>query len=162
VSQSAVRPSRRAFVLGGGLALVLGAGAGGLAEVLRRAAPVAGTPEAQPALVAAVTAEQDLVAALDAAMTAQPSLRPVLTPIRANHMAHEQALRSVLPQQASPSPRTSPPVSPSPQTSRQALRAIESAASRTAAARALQLRGAPAALLASIAACEATHAELLS
>lgn len=161
-STAGPRPSRRTFVVAGGFALVLGAGGSGLAEVLRRTSRVTGRPQPPPALVAAVAAEEERIAAVDAALAAEPSLRAALQPIRANHLAHAQALRSLLPRSSGPSVARSTTPPPPPAPGRAALRSAESAASRAAAARALQLTGGAATLLASIAACEATHAELLS
>jgi hypothetical protein len=85
----------------------------------------------------------------------------VIAQARADHAAHLHALRRV--QASLPKPAHRPArqkVHGTPRTQAQ-LRAAETAASVTAAKRAAGLDGAVAVLLASIAACEATHAELL-
>jgi hypothetical protein len=94
--------------------------------------------------------------------------------VHRDHLAHERALAALVSADgsdaraagsSSPSPSPSPSRSDSPHTrppTRAALRAGESAAATRAAALATTLSGPGAAVLASIAACEATHAELLS
>jgi hypothetical protein len=167
------RASRR-VVLVGGVAAVLAAGVGG-ALVGRSHRPTRPAPAAKvhhvavPAVVAgALGAEQRLLAGVDAALAAGsagsggPTDTGVLRQIRADHLAHLTALRGALPRGATqPTPGNS--VSPSGSASGTAtLRAAESAAAQAAAARANQADGALAPLLASIAACEASHVELLT
>lgn len=162
-STAGAGPSRRAFLAAGALTVVVGAAGGAVAEVLRDGTPVRGTPRAPDALRVAVTAEQERIGALDAALSgagAAPgsTAAALLMAIRANHVAHEQALRSLLPQ---PQAGAAPPFA-GPAPSRASLAAAEAAAGRAAAAAALGLTGGAAALLASIAACEAAHAQVLS
>jgi hypothetical protein len=105
-------------------------------------------------LGAAVAAETRLIAAIDAAD--DPT---ALAHLRADHVAHREALQGAV-QLAGGTPAVIAPVT-SPTLTLTQLAQVESAASTAAAAAALQLVGRDAALLASIAACEASHAELL-
>jgi hypothetical protein len=87
----------------------------------------------------------------------------MLGQLRADHVAHRDALLAALDEAlgaTSPRPTAAPPAAGS--LTRAELRVAEQAASAQAAAHAAQLAGRDAALLASIAACEAGHAELLS
>lgn len=149
--------SRRWF-LAGGAAVLLGGGAGVLGEVLHETSPAPATP-APGALGSAFEAERVLLATVDA-MAVPHENREVLAQIRADHAAHLHALRRLL--ATYPPSRKLPtgPGSGQPRTLAQ-LRGVESQAAVGAAQRAAQLDGAAAALLASIAACEAGHAELL-
>jgi hypothetical protein len=72
------------------------------------------------------------------------------------------ALRSAVDAYPAPAPSVSPTPERSGASSRPELLAAEQAAARDAAAESAALRGADAALLASISAAESTHAELLS
>lgn len=150
-------PTRRWF-LAGGLAVLAGAGTGVGAEYLH--ASTAAPPTKPPAaMVAAAAAERALIADLDATTGGTPDVRRSIVQIRADHAAHLVALTSVLSRYRAPA--TSP--SPAPGTPRTLaqLRTAEQRASVAAGRRAAALDRSPAALLASIAACEATHAELL-
>jgi hypothetical protein len=161
------RGTSRRWFLAGGLAVLAGGGAGVGAEFLRerpgRRTPPAGPPAV---LVDAVAAERRLIADLDATTGGDPAVRAIIRQARADHVAHLAALRGVVATYGRGAPSGS--VSPSgtstgpgrPQTGSQ-LRAAEQRASAAAAARAARLAGGQATLLASIAACEATHAELL-
>jgi hypothetical protein len=80
--------------------------------------------------------------------------------LRADHAAHLRALRRLLATYPSAPKTPSSPGPAQPRTLGQ-LRGVEHQAAVDAAKRASALDGAAAALLASIAACEATHAELL-
>ena len=157
------RTSRRGFLVGTGLA-VLGAGGGVTAGMLVNRSPDEVDVPNPQTLLAAAEAERTLIAGIDAALAAQSSLRPVLRQVRADHAAHLAALSAavaVATGNASPSgspTRVRPPTAPG----RDLLRSAETAAAGAAAKRALTLTGRDAALLASISACEATHAELLS
>jgi hypothetical protein len=162
------RPSRRAFLLGGGLAVVVGAGAGVGVEFWRdRPKPAAPQQHAPAALLAALDAEHELLAALDASLPAAGAAAPALRQLRADHVAHARALAAAVDEaggapvraKASASPTASP--APAPRSVAE-LRQAESDASRRAAEHAGALSGRDAALLASIAACEASHAELLA
>lgn len=158
-------PSRRAFLGAAGLVALVGAGGGAAAEVLRRGAPVPGSPRPPDALVAAIAAERERVQLLDAALAAPapPAPAALLSEIRANHLAHEQALRSLLPRPATAGAAPSASASPAgPAPDRAALARSEATAATDTAGRALSLAGGAAALLASIAACEATHAQVLA
>ena len=156
--------SRRALLAGGAAVLIAGAG-GGLAGVLatprRRPAP---EPAAPPALLAALEQERALLATLGAAA---PGTAPhdVLHQIRSDHLAHLDALRGAVAEAIYPAAHIPTP-SGTPSRHRRAgrneLRAAEQAAATAGGRRAERLHGAVAALLASIAACEATHAELLA
>lgn len=150
--------SRRWF-LAGGAAVLLGGGAGVLAEVLHEGSPTPASP-APAALVSAVDAERALIAALDAMPAGAHRSRAVVAQIRADHAAHLHALRRLLATYPQPAKTPGHPGFVQPRTLGQ-LRGVETHAARDAAQRAAALDGAAAALLASIAACEATHAELL-
>jgi hypothetical protein len=157
---------RRWFLAAGG-ALVLGAGAGIGVAVLRpadrRRPPRPERPPADliAALNAAVLAERALLADLAATTGGSAAVRQVIVQARADHTAHLQALRGV--QRSLPRPERHPPqhrLRGTPRTKAQ-LRSAETRAAHAAAKQAATLDGATSALLASIAACEATHAELL-
>jgi hypothetical protein len=147
--------TRRA-VLWSGLG-VAAAGAGAAAGVLLPARPPRPrTPAPQP-LLDALAAEQRLVAMHGAAVTDE-SLREPMALARADHLAHQEAIRAMVaafgPAAAAASlPALGPPT-------REVLHATETQAASTAQARAAALTGRAATVLASIAACEATHAEL--
>jgi hypothetical protein len=161
-------PSRRTFLISGGIAVVLGAG-GGVATELRRPGPRHKTPTPPPAnLVSALAAERSLIASIDASLRGTGASRDVLSQLRADHVAHEQALLGALALASDPE-APAPTPSPSPRTSTTVpaltdaqLRTAERRASSQAAVRAGRMTGRDATLLASIAACEATHAELLA
>jgi hypothetical protein len=158
-------PSRRAFLVGGGIAVVVGSGAGVAAELLQPE-PVKKRPPAPPAvLVAALAQERALIASLDVALAASGAPLATLTQVRTDHVAHEQALVAALSQAAGPgaaSPSPSPTRTTRPPALTTAeLQSAEKLASSRAAVRAAGMTGRNATLLASIAACEATHVELL-
>jgi Ferritin-like domain len=152
------RPSRRWF-LAGGVALVLGGGAGVLAEILHESSPPSPAPP-PAALSAAIEAERALLADLDATTGGSPHIRQLVAAVRADHAAHLSALRRTLRATTPVRPPHDVPVHGRPRTLAE-LRAAERKAAAVAAQHATALDGAAAALLASIAACEATHAELL-
>lgn len=149
--------SRRWF-LAGGAAVVLGGGAGVLAEVLHESSPAPAAP-APAALASAVEAERVLLATLDG-MKGGHQAPALLAQIRADHAAHLHALRRLLATYPRSISVPSHQGGAQPRTLAQ-LRGVENQAATDAAQRAAALDGAAAALLASIAACEATHAELL-
>lgn len=151
------RPSRRWF-LAGGLAVLAGGGAGVGAEYWRHRPP-APLPRPPALLLEAAAAERALIADLDATTGGAPSVRRLLTAARADHAAHLSALEDLLTAYRTPSPSPSP-VPGTPRTLAQ-LRSAEQQAATAAGTRADASSGARAALLASIAACEASHAELL-
>lgn len=152
--------SRRRFLLGSAAAIVA-AGGGGAAAALLHSRP-AQTPELAPQtptlLLAAVAAEEDLIAAIDAAGNAA-----ALAHLRADHVAHREALLGAvrLARRGSASPTPTSSSAPVPRLTLTQLGEAEAAAATAAAATASKLLGADAALLASISACEASHAELL-
>ena len=150
--------------------MVAGAGAGVGVEFWRDR-PKAAAPRrhAPAALRAALAAEHELIAGLDASLPAAGSAAAALRQLRADHAAHARALAAAVAEAggapagattaASGSAGTSPPP---PARSVAQLRQAETDASRRAAERAGALSGRDATLLASIAACEASHAELLA
>ena len=96
-------------------------------------------------------------------MQAVPAVRRLLGQARADHAAHLHALEQLVATYPTPAPSaTSTPAPAGTPRTLVALRSAESAAATASAERARRLTGGPAALLASIAACEATHAELLA
>jgi hypothetical protein len=137
-------------------------------------------------LTAAVAAERALLATADAAVAqAHGAEKRVLRAIRNDHAEHLAALTAAVRDDAFPAPAPGSSTSPTNTTpasssalpsalpstlaskptgriSSADVRKGEQRASRAAAARALHLSGRDAALLASIAASEATHAELLT
>src|SRR4051812_39744070 len=152
------RPRSRPWFRAGGLAVVAGAGAGVGAESLRDDSPP--LPPPPPAvLVQAAAAERALIADLTATTGGAPDVRLVIEQARADHQAHLAALDGLLAAYRKPSATASPPAG-TPRSQAQ-LRAAEVSAAAAAARRATGLTGARAALLASISACESTHAQLL-
>jgi hypothetical protein len=165
--RSAGDPSRRGFLVGSGVAVVLAGGIGAVAAVVTGKTSHSGTRANPPAdLLAAAEAERALIAAVDRAITNRSAPATRLTLIRSNHQAHLQALVAAA-ALAQPSAASTTPVTDSGSSSSATpvsaaqLAALEMDAARSAAATAAGLTGDDAALLASIAACEACHAELL-
>ena len=155
--------TRRWFLAGVG-AVLLGAGGGVAAEFARKQPKPPPNP-APAALVSAQAAEEKLLLDAQRARKSSGADAARLGQLESNHRQHLQALRTALSRYDPPLPRgkrqhfatgISGPLSVS------ALREAESSAAREGAARAGQLRGREATLLASIAACEATHVELLT
>jgi hypothetical protein len=148
---------------------MLGAGAvvaaGGIGTLVAAVQPrhqgATSRVEPPPTLTGALAREDALVAGLDATLHGDSALGARLLPLRDDHSAHAAALRSALAAYPTASPSPSPSAAPTAPTLT-ALRAAELAAARSAAEDSLALRGADAALLASISACEATHAEMLA
>jgi hypothetical protein len=167
MSRAAPRlPSRREVLVGGALVAL-----GGCLPDTEPAAP-ARSPEER--LRARVADEVDDLAARYAAVMARfPQGRPELSMLAAEHEAHVRALRgrgpASRPRSPSPSPSPSPsatgPAAPAvPETlaeARASLAVVERAASRRRGRQATGTGPELARLLASIAACEATHAALL-
>jgi hypothetical protein len=158
--------SRRAWL--GSAGLLAAAAAGGALVALIRPDAVSGHPPGAPGwLPAALAREQQLLHGIDAAIRADPTLGVRLTPLRADHTAHLQLLQGLssrygpTPAGGSGSSATRPTPTPTPTGVAGVLRA-ELAASRATAAAALTAAGGDAGLLASIAACEATHAVVLA
>jgi hypothetical protein len=158
--------SRRTVLVSAGVLVLAGAGgvtAGMMAPVHHPAVPA---PPA--ALAVALAAEDALIAGIDAAAP-EAATRQVLAQLRADHIAHQRVLTGMIGAATGHSYPPSPPATgsralaprPAPR-DRAALHAAEQQAARDGAARAARLRGTQAALLASIAACETSHAELLA
>jgi hypothetical protein len=124
------------------------------------AAPV---PDRTTEAIAALWAgEQALVARYRQVHARFPALRPVLRGALADHVAHTDALRAVLgPSTASPAPSgprpSVAPVAATPAAALADLAGAERAAAAAATAACLLAGGDTAALLASVAACEASH-----
>jgi hypothetical protein len=136
---------------------VLAAGAGAAAGALLPARAPRPSDRAPQQLLDAQSAEQRLIA-VQGTTSSDVSLRAPMAMARADHLAHLQAIRALLADFATGA-TTGPTPAPGAAT-REALRAAEAAAASAAAARAAALTGRAATVLASIAACEATHAEL--
>jgi hypothetical protein len=161
-------PARRTVL--GAVVLVAAAGGGaavGLERPLRK--PVLAPPAVPPAwLVAAIDREHQLIGALQSALASDPGTAATLNPVIDDHNAHLNALLALpgAPQpSAAPSAAASSPAAGSadaPAPSRATLAAAESAAAIAAAAQSAAQSGSSAVLLASIAACEATHGQWLS
>jgi len=157
--------TRRAL-LGAGVVVVAGGVGAGIAAGQPRHRPEEHRPSAPAELHAALDRELSLLAGLDAALHATPAPgapTTVLRAARADHTAHATALRSAIVAYPAPAASNTSPTAPlaaAPTVAQ--LRAAEIMAGRTAAGESAALTGADAALLASIAACEATHAELLA
>ena len=154
---------RRAMVTGA----VVAAGAAGAVLGTVRPVHVARTKLALPpaALTSALARERAMLAALDAALRADPSLPPGIAQIRDDHAAHAVALESAIgayPAYPSTAAASSGPSGAVAAQSATELRAAEQSAATLAAAESAGLRGADAALLASISAAESTHAALLT
>lgn len=159
----AARPRRsRRWFLAGGAAVVAGGGAGVAAGLLRPRSHRAARP-APAALIAAITAERELLSLASAAARSDPTVRVAAATVTGNHRAHLRALQSALAAYDRPParPAAAPSLTATPSVRAQ-LRLAERAAAGAAATRADQLTGSTATLLASIAACEASHAELLA
>jgi hypothetical protein len=150
-------PGRRAFLVGAGAAVVVGAGAGVACGFAWHKPEPAPPPPVPADLVAAIAAEAVLLATIDA--ITEPGESKLLAAVRADHVAHEAALRALVPKGSAPYevPKPAPAA-----TSRHELVGRERSASTQAARRAAAASGTLAVLLASISACEAGHVELLS
>ena len=148
---------------------VLVSGVSGLFVGCRRAnpgaapAPLAGAAGMDP-LVPDLADEQRLLNVYDSALHDHPELAGRLRPLRSNHAAHVAALRQAMglpaasqSTAASPSP---PPASPA--ATLATLRSLEHAAVLARAAAAVRASGGRAALLASLAACSASHEVMLT
>jgi hypothetical protein len=141
------------------------------------------TPAPADPLVAHLLAEQRFLASYDAVIAAHPSLAKRLTPLRADHAAHVAAMQrelGVVPPSASPSgsaapttpggepttpggePTETPTVPATPDGAVAMLRKAEHDAAADRAGGALVGTVTTAPLLASIAACEASHQAVLS
>jgi hypothetical protein len=101
-----------------------------------------------------------LAAAYDRAALAQPDLAERLAPLAADHRAHATELARVIGADA-PSAAPGASAAPDPGQTARELRAAEQNAARTATLSARTVPSERAALVGSIAACRATHAEAL-
>ena len=163
-------PSRRGLLIGGGVAIAAAVGGGVAAGI---ASSTKHSPHKLPFVAhvakdstAAVDAERTLLATVDSALVhAHGATKRLLRAIRDDHAEHLAALTAAVRNDAFPAhaPKASSST-PAPAGSVRVadVRKIEQRAARAAAARAMRLSGRDAALLASIAASEASHAELLS
>jgi hypothetical protein len=131
--------------------------------------PLSKKPDAHPSphpLTPVVAGTVALVDRYQATIAAVPSLAGRLQPLVADHRAHLDALRSAM-GLASPSPTPSGAASPStsvapdPAAALAALRTAEQAAQADAGRACLAAAAEHAALVGSIAACRATHVEVL-
>jgi hypothetical protein len=109
----------------------------------------------QPVLAEALA----LAAAYDRAVVAQPGLGNRLTPLAADHRAHATELAKVIGEKLPPAASAAPASDAAGTVA--GLRKAEQAAQKTAAVACRQAAAARAALVGSIAACRATHAEAL-
>jgi len=167
--RSAARPRGRRWFLGGLLGVLgvaAGAGAGvGIAVARRLPRPLPHRPPAD--LLAARAAESRLLAGVAAVQRRGGAPVVDLAQLRRDHEAHRAVIDAELSRfgPAAAAARTRAATSAGrPPDSLAALRTAERAAARAAAARAGRLAASDAPLatvFASIAACEATHAELL-
>jgi hypothetical protein len=180
--------SRRRLLAGTGLAVAgaltaagIGSAVAAITGLPRRddsnRSPATGSGPSGPApaaeLASALTRERQLlaqVADLIAATLPTDSAHSVLAVIRADHQAHAGAISALITESGArpaPAPTSSAssgsPTSPTPPGPTLAgHKSAEQAASDAAASDAARAHGAAAVLLASIAACEAGHAELIA
>ncbi|WP_375499933.1 ferritin-like domain-containing protein [uncultured Jatrophihabitans sp.] len=155
------RLPRRWFLAGGAAAVVAGGAGVGIGFLQPESKPP--LKPAPHALADALAAERELLAWAAAAIRRDPSLQAAAAELTSNHAAHLRALQAAL----SPYDTARPTPTPTPtftatSSARTQLRALERAAAASAATRAGLLTGPTATLLASISACESTHAELLT
>jgi hypothetical protein len=157
-------PSRRGFLIVGGLAVVA-AGGGVWWALSDDGAKSAAVPTALiDQLDAARTSEYALIVAVQVALKHPGPRAAALRQLHADHVDHATAIEALIADEMYPAKATRAPVSvyvPKGRIPIAQVRLDESGAARAAAARAAKLPGRAAVLLASIAACEATHAELL-
>ncbi|RFU39132.1 hypothetical protein DZF91_24015, partial [Actinomadura logoneensis] len=163
----AAAPSRRAL-LGGSAALALPALP--LLGGCRAVRPAKADTAALPVLVAAITAEQELVARYEAARSAHPDLAWLLDPVLAHHRSHLTVLRRhYVPgsgRRADEGGRIPPSAQATPPAGGKAavladLRRAETAAAVRLTSAVAKADAGLAQVLASIGACEAGHAEAL-
>jgi hypothetical protein len=154
--------SRRGLLLAG--AAVVAAAGGGVSVAALRPVAEPDKPTGRPPadLVAALNSERALIAAIDATTGGSPAVRTSLRQVRADHVAHQVALQAAV--DAYPESPAGNPSSPGAVAALTVagLRNAEAQASAQAATRAARLTGRQAALLASIAACESSHAVLFA
>ncbi len=112
---------------------------------------------------AALARERTLLAAYDAALVAHPSLRADLAPLRADHAIHLDRLTGPQPSTPATSSEPTPPAAAAttPAAQRATLRALERSAQAAHRDGAITASQVLAPVLASLAACEASHAVVL-
>lgn len=152
------------------MSLLAGAGVGSGIAVLHTDKHTAPAPPPQ-ALVDRLSSEQRLIAAAEAAAVTEPGSAAVITAIRADHLEHAAVLANLIaaasvgtvavPSAGSGGSTAGPTAAPAVVTVAD-LVAAEKQAAAAAARHALQLTDRDATVLASIAACEASHVGLLS
>jgi hypothetical protein len=150
----------RRTVLSAGAGAAVSAVLAGCGLLDRKPAPPPGPDPLEPVRSQA----QDLLDRYEAALAAEPSLAARLTPLRDAHRAHLAELTRVIgtpAPSARPSAAASTPAGSDPAGTLAALRTAEENARAAAAAVCLAVPAARAVLVASIAACRATHVEVL-
>lgn len=113
----------------------------------------------------AAAGERTLIAAYGDVLRAHPELAPVLAPLRSDHRQHLAALTPHLSEDArrrAAGARRAPVDVADASAAREQLHRLEAAAQRERASGSLAARPEVAMLLASIAACEAAHADRLA
>jgi len=127
-----------------------------------------GGPTAEPTptptdrlLAAAAARERALLAAYDDVLARHPDLAARLSPYREDHAAHLQAVEPGAVVSATVAPSAARTPRPTQVALRRRLRVLEQEAADTYARAAVGAPAEHAALLASLAACEASHADLL-
>lgn len=115
-------------------------------------------PKPPDALQPLLAEAQTLAATFESAASAQPGLAKRLTPLAADHRAHVAALTQLI---GEPAPSAAPSAAAGVTASLKQLRALSQTASRNAAAACAAAPPERAALIGSIAASRATHAEAL-
>ncbi len=121
----------------------------------------ASTPAGPDPLLTDLADAQRLLAVYDETLRAHPRLAPRLRPLRADHAAHVTALATAIGAPTPAAAATAAPVPAATAAALAALRAWERAAAAARAASAVRASGGRAALLASIAACSASHEAVL-
>jgi hypothetical protein len=136
----------------------------GCRQASSRAAPAPSAGAAGPdPLVPDLADEQRLLNVYDGALHDHPELAGRLRPLRSNHAAHVAALQQAMGLPAAPENPAAAASLPaaSPAATLAALRSLEHAAVLARTASAIRASGGRAALLASLAACSASHEEML-
>lgn len=161
-----VLPRRTVLGLAGAGAGVLAAGCTGTGGPA--ATPTPTVPPPPDPLLAELADERRLVALYAATAARHPALAARLRGPGSDHADHVEALTRALDDAGSPQPTPAPgatasprPVPASPAAALAGLRAAERAAAAARGAAALAAPGHRAGLLASVAACEASHQQVL-
>jgi hypothetical protein len=146
---------RQALAAGGGVAGLTGLAGCGLFD------DDPGPPPAPDPLVPLRDAARTLAATYDRAIAAEPRLRDRLAPIATAHREHAAALDALIGDRAPSAAASGAPAAGAPRTGLADLRAAERAAQKDAAAACRTAPAGRAALVGSIAAARACHAEAL-